>query len=479
MILKKTVESRTIQLFLMLWIVFLGGCKSPSLYPLPDDKHPKQTRSGIKITQDEHDFRNLSWWKKMHDPVLNRLISQALANNNDIKSAEATILQAKAQLKQAQFSWIPTLNGSGNGFVGGGFNGNVTPQGPLALLAKPGEIHFSGYDAGFVPSYSLNALEVINNNKLARASLNIQEASYQSIRLAIISQVSGAYFMLIGQREQLYDEQKLMKTIANLRQMEYVRFHKGASDISTVTSLDQQLATSKSNLASLENSIAQLENTLQLLRNRNPGPVVTHKRMNDLMINGIVPAGIPSAVLKNRPDMMIAKEQLNKSEANLGLAYSNFFPTFTLTGLLGRASVELSHLLTLNTGIWVLQAAASLPVINASAYEQIHASKAGYSAVYFNYVQTMRSIFVDVDNQLTNYQKMNEFYRNKYQGFQASSRLYKLALAKYNSGAVDNRTLLKAQIDLSNAKIDLNLAKMQQLDSIVQVYQALAGGYAV
>ena len=84
MILKKTVESRTIQLFLMLWIVFLGGCKSPSLYPLPDDKHPKQTRSGIKITQDEHDFRNLSWWKKMHDPVLNRLISQALIVNGNL-----------------------------------------------------------------------------------------------------------------------------------------------------------------------------------------------------------------------------------------------------------------------------------------------------------------------------------------------------------------------------------------------------------
>ena len=90
----------------------------------------------------------------------------------------------------------------------------------------------------------------------------------------------------------------------------------------------------------------------------------------------------------------------------------------------------------------------------------------------------MRSVFADVDNKLTNYKKMNEFYRNQWQAFRASNKLYKLALVQYKSGANDYRTLLSAKIDLSNAKMNLNLAKMQQLDSIVQVYQALAGGYA-
>jgi multidrug efflux system outer membrane protein len=478
MVIKKPVESRMIQLVLMLWIIFLGGCKSPSLYPLLDDQHPTQTRSGIKIIQDSHDVSDLLWWKKMHDPLLNGLIHEALASNNQIKSAQATILQAQAQLKQAQFSWLPTVSASGNGFVGGGFNGNVASEGPLTGLSRAGDIHFRGYDAGFVPSYSLNILETMNNNKLALASLNIQKASYESTRLAIISQVSGTYFMLLGQKDQLREQRSLIKDIASLRKLEDVRFKKGASDISSVTRLDQQLVTNKANAASLENSIAQLENTLQLLRNHNPGSVIAPKKMRYLSIDCPIPDRLPSAVLKNRPDVIIAKEQLNQAEANLGLAYSNFFPTLSLTGLLGRASVELSHLLTLNTGIWVLQAAASLPVLNASAYAQIHAKKAGYSAVYFNYVQMMRSVFVDVDNKLTNYQKMKEFYRNKWQGYRASYRLYNLALVKYNTGSNDYRTLLTAKIDLSNAKMDLNLAKMQQLDSIVQVYQALAGGYA-
>ena len=329
-----------------------------------------------------------------------------------------------------------------------------------------------------MPSYSLNILETINNTKLALASLTIQKASYSSTRLTIISQVSGTYFMLLGQKDQLREQQALINDVASLRKLEYVRFKKGASDIATVTRLEQQLVTNKANVASLENSIAQLENTLQVLRNHNPGAVIVYKRISDLTIDGLIPARIPSAVLKNRPDVIIAKEQLNQAEAHLGLAYSNFFPTVSLTGLLGRASVELSHLLTLNTGIWVVQAAASLPILNASAYAQIHASKAGYSAIYFNYVQTMRSVFADVDNKLTNYKKMNEFYRNQWQAFRASNKLYKLALVQYKSGANDYRTLLSAKIDLSNAKMNLNLAKMQQLDSIVQVYQALAGGYA-
>ena len=73
---------------------------------------------------------------------------------------------------------------------------------------------------------------------------------------------------------------------------------------------------------------------------------------------------------------------------------------------------------------------------------------------------------------------MKEFYRNKWQASLASYKLYKLALVKYNTGATDYRTLLTAKIDLNNARMELNLAKMQYLDSIVQVYQALAGGYA-
>ena len=461
-------------------ILMLGSCKALPPHAQSDLLAPKTTRSGIKIVNSSHDLSQVMWWTRMHDQVLNRLMRKALSNNNQIQTAEANILQAQASLKAARFAWLPTLGASGTGFVGGGWDNEFSPQGALAksfALTKTGNIHFRGYYSGFVPSYSLNILANINKEKFAKASLNMQRAVYQSTRLSIISQISGSYFILLGQKEQLSEQSQLIRDLKKVRRLEFIRYKDGANDVSTITNLDQQIANNQASLISIENSISDVENAIQVLLNRNPGPIVTHGSMNKLSVRGLIPSSVPSAVLKNRPDVIIALENLNMSESNLGIAYSNFFPSISLTGLLGGASVELSHLITLSTALWVAQAAASIPLLNGGLYEQIKGAKAGYSATYFNYVQTIKSAFADVDNSLTNQQKMNEIYSNKLQALQSSIKIFNLALARYRAGAKDYREVANAQLNVDYAKLDLNVAKMQQLDSIVEVYQALAGGY--
>jgi len=110
-------------------------------------------------------------------------------------------------------------------------------------------------------------------------------------------------------------------------------------------------------------------------------------------------------------------------------------------------------------------------------YQQIQAAKAGFAAAYFNYAQTVRSVFVDVDNSLTKQQESNKAYANQLNAFKASIRAYNLALERYKAGARDSREVVNAQINVDKAKLDLTLAKMQQLTNIVDVYQALGGGY--
>lgn len=470
------------RLFLIVSILLLESCKTTTPPRLQaDNSPPKTTRSGIKIVDNAPDLSREMWWRKMHDPQLNHLIHDALIHNNQILNAQANVLQAKAQLQQARFSWIPTLNATGNGFVGGGWDSQFSPPNALArsgLLPKLGAIHFRGYATGFVPNYSLNILANINRDKLAKATLNMQKAAYQSVRLSVISQISGAYFMLLGQKEQVKEQSQLIRDLKEVRRLEQVRFKRGASDLSIITNLDNQIATNEASLDSVQNSLAQVENSIQVLLNHNPGPVVTHRSITTLPVRGLIPANVPSAVLKNRPDVIMAQENLRIAEANIGMAYSNFFPTISLTGLFGRASVELAHLLSLSTGLWITEAAASLPVLNGASYEQIKVAKAGYLATCFSYIQTLKSVFADVDNSLTNQQKMYAIYVNKLKAFQASQKSYRLVLARYKAGANDYRDVANAQISVDYAKLDLNSAKMQQLDSIVEVYQALAGGYS-
>lgn len=460
----------------------LAGCKTPLPPHLQSDlTPPKMTKNGTKVVDGSPDFSQIIWWKKFHDEHLNHLIQEALANNNQLLTAQANVLQAQAKLKEAHFAWVPTLSAAGNGFVGGGWDSQFSPQGALAqsaALTKIGAIHLRGYYSGFVPSYSLNILENINKDKLSKASLNMQNAVYQSTRLSIISQITGAYFMLLGQKDQLYAQSRLIDDLKEIRRLERVRYKEGASDLSTLTNLDSQIVTNQASLTSIENSLSQVENSIQVLLNRNPGRIVTHRAINTLSVRGIIPERLPSAVLKNRPDVIMAIETLTMSEANIGIAYSNFFPTISLTGLLGRASFELSHLLSLSTGIWVAEAAASMPLLNGASYEHIKVAKASYSAAYYTYVQTLRSVFADVDNSLMNQQKMNEIYNNKLKALHASQQSYRLVLARYKAGLKDYREVANAQLNVDYAKLDLNLAKMQQLDSIVEVYQALAGGYS-
>ena len=425
------------------------------------DTHQSTPQNKFLATQTttiaEVNLSQVLWWRKMHDPVLNDLITRALKNNNQILAAQANVLQAQAQLKAAYNAWLPTVNASANGFLLKGWDTNLNPQGPLAnpALGAVNGIRINGGYAGFVPSYSLNILENISNTRLTKAFVALQKATYMSLRLSIISQTAGAYFTLIGQKQQLIEQENLIGDLNKLRHLEAIRYKDGASDYSALANIDQEVANNRALIATLQSSITQVENTLQLLTSREPGPVVTHKTLDSLNTKNLIPARLPAQILENRPDLMIAKENLVMSDAHLGLAYARFFPQISLTGLLGGSSVELVHLLKLTTGLGIAQLAAMMPIFNGVLYQQIQAAKAGVKAEYYNYIHQLRSALVDVDSSLNKYQKTTEAYRYQLQAYNAAQRGYRILSTRYKAGFQDRRVARNAQITVDHAKITL------------------------
>lgn len=461
----------------------LAGCGifSPE-YQQPSITAPSQTRSGLNFESSTADFSQLQWWQKFQDPLLDKLIIQALNNNNELKMAQGNILQAQAQLKAAQYAWIPTLNASGLGLAGNTYMTNITPQGSLsqALPAgSAGNTNFNVWEGGFVPSYTFNVFANLNQTKLAKASLEMQRAAFNATRLSIISQVSGGYFMLLGQKKQLILQQQLAQDLSKLSQLQQLKISVGTADQTNLKLLQQQYQDATAKIPPIENSIVSTENALKILLGENPGKIDSSQELDNYNLNGIIPANLPSAILKNRPDILLAENNLKMANANVGLANSVFFPTISLTGNIGGASVALSNLFSVGTGFWFLQAAANMPILNASSYEQIKAAKGGYYVAYYNYVQTVKAAFADVDNSLTNQQKVDATYAASKKSQQAVAEYYQLEQTKYQVGTIDKLTLLNAQLLLDNSALNLNSAKMQQLSSIVGVYQSLAGGYAV
>lgn len=444
--------------------------------------YPERSRSGTKYVQSKADLSRVAWWKKLHDPKLDHLIIQALRSNHSIKGSYATIEQAQAQLKAAQYAWIPTFDTSANGFTGSTWNAQVTPSDALAgspFFNNFSNPKFRGYYAGFVPNYTVNFLNNISQANSAKSSLAVQKAQTQSVKLGIISQMSGAYFMLLSQREQLAVEKALRRDLKKLRYLEQVRFQKGATDLAVLTNLDQQLAQEETKIPRIEGVIAQSENTIRLLLNQNPGPISTQRSLLSLNVMRLIPKQLPSSVLKNRPDIMMAAHHVNMSYAQIGVAYAEFFPTLSLTSLVGNASVDLTNLLKISTNIWVAQAIANMKIFNLSSYQNIKSAKAGFKSTCYNYLETVHSALTDVDNSLTNQQKNKLAYLQTKKGYLAAKRSYELVLAQYQSGAEDYRNVMSAKINLARSKLSLIQEKAQLLDGIVQVYTAVAGGYDV
>lgn len=474
-------SSARAMLFFNVAALALGGCGQPRVVK-EQVNYPQATRTGVPYRVDAKALSSIAWWKKFKDPELDRLIMQALASNYRIQSAYATIEQAQAQLKASYYAWIPTFDAAANGFTGGTWNTHATPQRALAnnaffsTLSNP---RLRGYYAGFVPHYTVNALNNMSIIKSAQASLAIQQAQAQLTRLGIISQMSGTYFMLLSQREQLAVETALVGDLKKLRQLEQIRFQKGASDLEHLTEVDQQLAQEATRIPQIEQIIAQSENTIRLLLNQNPGAIPTSRTVHSFHVRQLIPQQLPSSVLKNRPDIMIATNNVKMAYAQLGVAYAEFFPSISLTGLVGNSSVELKNLLKLSTNLWLAQATAAMKIVNLGSYQQIKSAKAGLKATVYHYLETLHSAFADVDDALANEHHTQLAYGQAAQGYAAAQQAYSLAAAQYKAGASDYRQVVKAKINCERSKLALIQAKAQLLDSIVQLYDAVAGGAEV
>lgn len=412
------------------------------------------------------------WWQAMHSPKLNQSIEQALKNNNQILSAKSNIVKAQALLKAAHNTWLPALGVNAGQFAVDGFDGKQTLPANLAPL-NTGDIHAHGHYAGFVPDYSLNVLNNVSTVSAAKASLALQQGYYQSVRLNVISQTSGAYLTLLGLQQQYREQTALVKHLEALCHLEAIRHRDGAGDVLTIATTIQDIEQAKSSLLSVQSSMAQTENALNLLMNQNLGKASTDKTLNELPNIKGIKNNISAESLGKRPDLMIAKATLQQAIAEKNLAYSAFFPSISLTGMLGTISAEFSHLVGLSTGIGLAQLAASIPLFNGVAYQNIQAAKAGVDVAYYAYLQAVMAALVDVHDNMTQYQNLTAAVHNQTNALFAAKKAYQVHVVKHKVGAEDYRAVLQAAVVLDKAKISRTVAKLEQLNSLVMVNQAL------
>ena len=465
----REIEMRTAHLPFLLCLG-LTGCMVGPDYQRPATDTPAAYRYADK---EAHDLSNTLWWEQFKDPVLNELIRSALAENKDIKIAAARVEEFQGRYGVVRSQLFPQV-GLG---VQGTRNRAPRDNGPVPLDSSIDPI-FNNYQANLSASWELDVWGRLRRlNESARADLLASEEGRRTVILSLVSSVASSYITL----RDLDQELQIARTTAKARgdSYEIFKLRFGAGTISEME-LAQNLSEfqrTQASVAQFESQVAVQENNLAGLLGRNPGPIIRGRDLEQLTLPS-VPAGLPSDLLERRPDLRQAELDLISANARIGAAKALYFPTISLTGLLGSASNQLSNLFTGPAATWSYGVAASMPIFTAGGIAgQVQQAEAFQQQALLSYQQSIQSAFRDVENALVTASKSREQMASQANQVEALRTYTKFARLRYDNGYTSYIEVLDAERSLFDAELSYTQTRGLVLNAMVDVYKATGGGW--
>ena len=227
----------------------------------------------------------------------------------------------------------------------------------------------------------------------------------------------------------------------------------------------------------IEKSIAQLETGLSVLIGKNPGKIDTDNLLDSLTVPE-VPSGIPSTVLQRRPDIMQAEQMLISANAKIGVAKSMYYPSISLSGLLGLASNDLTEILNPSAYLWNVAGNITAPIFTGGKISsQVEVSEAVKKQLLHSYVQTVRNAFKECENAFSERMFTKEQLELEQKKVESLALYKQLADMRYTEGVTSYLEVLDAERSLFAAQLEYIDTKSGYIKSIVGIYKVLAGSW--
>lgn len=425
-------------------------------------KRPIQAPSTWHTKDDRFVAKNINttcyaWWKSLHDPILEQLINEGLAHNNDIQIAIANIEAARGELKRIKLNWIPGV-GSNLGYSSFPYLGY---PGVLALL---------------VPTYTMNIFSQFYEQKRAQYRLAVTENIKDSIKLAVIAEIAANYFSYLAQVEQLHLLSQIKLALVKEISIYQSAYHGGLSSDIDVAKLKSHLDFIKAEEMIIHKNIVIHQNAIRFLVNKNPGELNIKRRFRDLSTQYLVIGSLPINVIDNRPDMLQATNELKAANAGANIAVSNFLPTVQLSMARGDIAT-IPNGTTLGQPVYFNQALLQTPLLTLSTFGDWDKAKGLSKASYYRYQNTLRRVLREINDDLASHEYFSQRLTETINAEQHFNEAYQLDYRLYQKGIVSYAQLIDEKIKLNKIKIKVNQRKLEQLISIVHLYQDLAVGY--
>ena len=454
------------RIFMVLIIAaFVASCTVGPDYIRPNVDVPAAYRFEDKETRDT---ANTEWWKQFNDPALDALIIEALSNNKNIRIAAANIEKAAGVLTQTRSPFFPQI-----GYGGSGTKQRVGEQGPSSATNPQ-----TAYQLLANASWEIDLWGRIRRlSDAAQANLLATEEARSGIILSLVSSVASNYIQLLGYDMQLVVAKRTLGTYAESVRLFALQFKYGQVSQMNLEQARTQYETAAGMIPQIELQIAQTENALSILLGRNPGYIQRSGTIFELIIPA-VPAGLPSDILVNRPDIRQAEQNLIAANAQIGAARALYYPTISLTGAFGVSSADLSNLFDASSRAWSYAGSVTGPIFTAGGISgQVKQAEAGRKAALITYEASIQSAFADVENALVAREKLAEQLRAQERLVKASKEYARLAQLQYDGGYSPYLTVLDAQQQLFPAELNYAQYLAATFISYANIYKAMGGGW--
>jgi multidrug efflux system outer membrane protein len=446
-----------------------AGCTLGPDYKRPAIAAPAAFQVDVK---DAADTADTLWWRQFGDPVLDRLIDEALAHNTNVQIAAANVEQAAAVLTQVRSPLFPQV---GYG-AAGQRQRSVEPAFASQLPRYPNPT--TAYQALLSASWEIDLWgRIRRQSEAAYANVLATDEARRGVILTLVASVANGYLQLRGLDAQLAVAKQTLQTYKESVDLFTLQFQYGQVSMMNVAQAQSQYETAAAQIPLLESQIAQQQNALAVLVGRDPGPIARGRSVDDLRLPR-VPAGVPSQLLERRPDLLQAEQQLIAANAQIGAAKALYFPTISLTGAFGGASAELSNLFSGPARVWSYAGTLAGPIFTFGAVSgQVAQAEAAQNAALLNYQLSIRNAFADVDNALVAHQKLQEQLDAQIKLVAALQQYNELARMQYDGGYTSYSTVLQAEQALFPAELNLAAIRAQVFASVVNIYKAMGGGW--
>ncbi|MBV8865862.1 MAG: efflux transporter outer membrane subunit [Acidobacteriaceae bacterium] len=455
----------------LLLLLLLSGCLVGPNYQRPKVDAPTAYRGAEGAVQ-QASFADLPWWEIFKDETLKGLVKTALANNYDLGVAVTRVEQARQVAAEARAQYFPAINYQTQ--ISGGKNQFS------AINPTSGSSGISGFFLGLASaSWEPDVWGRIRRlNESARAQYLATEEARRGVMLTLVSNVSQAYFQVLGLQLQLQIARESAGAFGQSRKLFEQRLQGGVASILPVSRAAADEATAEAQIPELQRQIALTENQISVLLGQNPGPIAATAKLLEEIIPPAVPAGLPSALLERRPDVLSAEQTVRAANAQIGVAKAAYFPTFGLTAFYGKASSPLSAITSHNTNVANAALQAAGPIFEGGALKaQTRQAVAAWQQAKLQYEQTALSAFQDVSNALISREKYDETRIDQSKAVESYQTSVQTSLKRYLAGLSSYYEVLEAQQQLFPAQVALAQTELNRRLVIIQLYLALGGGW--